>query len=1176
MKKITLALLFAGTYLFAFAQIDTLALQKEMATMTWKALTEQVDAAYAKKDYQLSLQYAKQAVSVASTQFGEQHENYIRSLADLGEVWRKLNNYPKSLAIQEVVYIKTKTVLGTSHPKYDNYIGMLAAIYRKLGKYEPAATLYLEAIAILEQTKRENHPRYISHLVNLAISYWQTGQYQKAIPIYERVLSITEQTKGKNHKRYGTYLNNLALVYQKLGQYEAAIKLYQEALSITEKTEGKSATNYAKWLNNLSTVYQEMGQLNQSVDLLKQALIIIEKKRGKDHPAYAKWTGNLALSYQKKGQYKKASQLYETALKSLAKKLGVKHPEYAYLLKGLGATYLKMGQYEKAKPLFVKALEILQNAFGKKHPTYIQALTNLAIFYYDIGQFNQALPLFLNSLTISEETLGKTHPNHGFYLNNLAALYRKIGQWNQARLYQQAALDNTLSNFGKEHPTYALRLNNLAEIYSQLSELDLAKVLFEEAVDITKRTIGKNHPDYSNRLTNLAINYTQLGLYNQADSLFIVAIQNAANSVGKNHIRYISCLAAQADFYVQSAAIPKAIELYEEVLHSAIAALGKQHPTIGTYTTTLASLYTYQQQYEQAYPLFEIAAANFQQQLNNYYPAISEQERIVFLQILEKNIHQLYSFARHYPAISTTIQNLQLHLKGLALADTKAIKNILEVSNDSTLQAKHLQWKVLRRQLAQASTLSLAEQVEKGWSVELLQKEASLLEGELARHSTTVATTLTNQIKQPITVEAVQAELGKKEKAIDIFHFRYHNGRTWTDSTFYYALVNTAKAKQPDLVYLSTKKELARVLRAKIRPRGANYIENKKISQDLYQLVWQPLLPFLKKTKRIYLSPTGLLHQVAFASLQSPANKNTRLLHQYELAYYGNLRDYVLQKPVERPDNPSITLVGGALYDLDSIALVKKVKPSLNPIAITSLPPNNDAIALRSVTEDSLRAAIRFNYLPGTLQEVQAIAQQFENQQWGLQTFLEAEATEDNIKTLSGQHKSHILHLSTHGYFFPVRQSNKLNKTDNLRDRIRFADNPLLRSGLVFTGVNHVWEGGKAIEGIEDGLLTAYEIANMDLQNTQLVALSACQTAQGDVQNGEGVFGLQRAFKTAGVPYLLASLWKVPDKETAQLMELFYQYYLAGAAPRIALQKAQKEMSSQYSPFYWAAFILIE
>jgi CHAT domain-containing protein len=177
---------------------------------------------------------------------------------------------------------------------------------------------------------------------------------------------------------------------------------------------------------------------------------------------------------------------------------------------------------------------------------------------------------------------------------------------------------------------------------------------------------------------------------------------------------------------------------------------------------------------------------------------------------------------------------------------------------------------------------------------------------------------------------------------------------------------------------------------------------------------------------------------------------------------------------------------------------------------------------------------------------------------------------------LSG-HSPSVIHLATHGFFLPDPER-KIKEGFSMEGQnvLQFAADPMLRSGFVLAGVNRVWSGRSPINGYEDGIVTAYEISQLDLRNTDLVVLSACETALGDIKGTEGVFGLQRSFKLAGVNNMILSLWKVPDAETAILMKGFYAYYLKGKTAREALAKAQQDMRQKYRPYYWAAFVLVE
>ena len=143
--------------------------------------------------------------------------------------------------------------------------------------------------------------------------------------------------------------------------------------------------------------------------------------------------------------------------------------------------------------------------------------------------------------------------------------------------------------------------------------------------------------------------------------------------------------------------------------------------------------------------------------------------------------------------------------------------------------------------------------------------------------------------------------------------------------------------------------------------------------------------------------------------------------------------------------------------------------------------------------------------------------------------------------------------------------------------KFRYVPNPLRRSGLILAGGNRSWKGEEPIAGMADGILSAQDISEMNLQSTELVVLSACETGLGDIKGGEGVFGLQRAFKLAGVKTIIMSLWKVPDPETSELMQSFYKKWLNGLDKHEAFRLAQKELKSkQPEPYFWAGFVMLD
>jgi CHAT domain-containing protein len=240
---------------------------------------------------------------------------------------------------------------------------------------------------------------------------------------------------------------------------------------------------------------------------------------------------------------------------------------------------------------------------------------------------------------------------------------------------------------------------------------------------------------------------------------------------------------------------------------------------------------------------------------------------------------------------------------------------------------------------------------------------------------------------------------------------------------------------------------------------------------------------------------------------------------------------------------------------------------------------NNDTEFVANAARSGIT---KWNYLAGTKKEVDQIKNKSQQNGFSSTVINGPHASEESIKLLDGRATPFVLHLATHGFFFPdpktdiLEDNIKLTSEMNKSKIFKTSDDPMMRSGLLFAGANNYW--GKTIDNLttDDGILTANEISNLDLSACQLVVLSACETGLGDIKGSEGVFGLQRAFKMAGVKNIIMSLWKVPDTQTAELFTIFYSECFEGKSIYEAFQTAQIKMKSKYSPYYWAGFVLLE
>jgi len=338
---------------------------------------------------------------------------------------------------------------------------------------------------------------------------------------------------------------------------------------------------------------------------------------------------------------------------------------------------------------------------------------------------------------------------------------------------------------------------------------------------------------------------------------------------------------------------------------------------------------------------------------------------------------------------------------------------------------------------------------------------------------------------------------------------------------------------------------------------------------SLYQLIWRPLEGTLKNKTHIYYSPSRLLHKINFDAV--PCN-STQVLSDIFKMHRTTTTAQLIKRADENFQMNEIVLYGGIQYEIE--------ENELKRIAKDNNKDSKDKIAyLRSLGDSTTRKG--FNFLPGSLVEVEKIQEITKKK--GIKTNLYSgiTGTEESVKQLTGLNSPSVIHFSTHGFFISDQKKKSNASTDYVlggSSVFTTADDPLFRSGLIMSGADYAWKGNEPITGMEDGVLTAYEVSKMYLPNTQLVVMSACETGLGDIKGSEGVYGLQRAFKMAGVNYIIVSLWQVLDKETSDFMILFYQNLISLKSIPDAFKSTQDTMKSKYrdEPYKWAGFVLIK
>ena len=505
-----------------------------------------------------------------------------------------------------------------------------------------------------------------------------------------------------------------------------------------------------------------------------------------------------------------------------------------------------------------------------------------------------------------------------------------------------------------------------------------------------------------------------------------------------------------------------------------------------------------------------------------------------------------------------------LFYKGFLLQTAGQLKR-LSLSNPAAAENFNL-LKSYERRLAAQYAQPIADR--DNTDIADLEAKANDLEKELAR---TVAGF--GQALRQVKWQEVQAALKPGEAAIEFVSYRFYQKKK-TDSTMYAALLLLPGKNSPKFISLFEEKQLTALLKTDGSPQATFYNDlyaTAKKGSQLYDLIWKPISAALPQGATVYCSPSGLLHRINLGAIPTPDGRT--LAEKTRLTMLGSTRQLVIPSVSATQTSATAQLYGCIQYDAA-------------PTLAANTPAKPEDLATRRgpdiAQNDSTLRGENWNYLRWTEVEISAAANILKSK--GITSTLKKgpEATEESFKALGqGGPSPRVLHLATHGFFFPDPKESKPNEGQAIGEKIfKVSDNPMIRSGLLLAGGNHAWKTGKPLRpGLEDGILTAYEISQMNLANTELVVLSACETGLGDLVGNEGVYGLQRAFKIAGARYLIMSLWQVPDFQTQVFMTAFYKHWLEGkmAVPE-AFRATQAELRGRYSgeAFKWAGFVLVE
>ncbi|MGC1241706.1 MAG: CHAT domain-containing protein [Chryseosolibacter sp.] len=823
-------------------------------------------------------------------------------------------------------------------------------------------------------------------------------------------------------------------------------------------------------------------------------------------------SGNFAVAEKR---FSAAKQMYEES--DLTEDLG-----YLKTISSQGLLYATMGRFTQAEGYTTGALDLRKRMFGEDDIGIASSLNNMGVLHYNQGRYNECEKTLASALSIIAGNQLKSSMPYSIVLNNQAMLFQAIGRFEAAENALKEAIDVAERLQSKKSKNHLKFLSNLALLYQQMGKYSEAESIY---LGMETR-LGKTNPDYASMLGNQAALYMSMKKEDKVEGLLKNAAAIYKSNFGEEAPAYAKVISDLGNFYRIKARYPDALPLLEKALVIREKTLGKNHPHYVQSQEDLAIFHWKNNDAAKAYGLYRELMGKSLEFINTYFPPMSEAEKTKYWEILSPRFQRFYNFALEAsPAIPDLVKDLfdyQIATKALLLNSTNKVKQSIFSSGDGLMIKDYMTWMDQKEQLARLYAYSKNELKAQKINLDSIERATNAMEKKLSERSRDFSE---GYNAARISHAQIRDLLGENEAVVEIIRLRKFD-QVFTHDARYIALI----LKKGQQIPLMKVLENGQHLETRYAKFYRNAIQQKIEDGYSYDQYWSAIETELQNKKVIYFSPDGVYNQINLNTLKKPGADF--VINRYDLTILGNSKDLIAlknRKTVAPAKNA--TLLGFPDYE----------GPALTP-------------------------------LPGTKIEIDGIAGVLKTAGYQLNVLTQDKATEGKLKSVKAPE---LLHIATHGYFLEDVETAGAAFGINLENA---NDNPLLRSGLMLAGAAKTVSGAAApnLASNDNGILTAYEAMNLNLEGTQLIVLSACETGLGEVKAGEGVYGLQRAFLVAGADALIMSLWKVDDTATQQLMKSFYANWIKLRNKQKAFKQAQLQLMTKYrEPYYWGAFVMM-
>lgn len=942
---------------------------------------------------------------------------------------------------------------------------------------------------------------------------FELEKYEESISMLDKALLTQKEVFGDNHKIISFTYNYLGRSHFKLGEYNKSLEYLFKALEIQKDILKHNHKSKSTTYNYIGRNYFELGEYDKSLKYLIKALEIQKEIFGTKHKSIAVSYNRIGRVYLQLGKDEKSLTYLNRAIEIDKSIFGVNSKRLVVNYNLLGGLYFQLSDYKKAFFNLNKALEIGKNTYGLNHINISKTQILLAKIYFQLKNNNKSLVLLNKALEIQKKVLKSNDINIAKTYNLIGKNHLQLKNYSNALVNLNKSLNMYKSKFGEIHNSIAKNYNDIGRVYYKKGDYKKALAFGNKALAIEKKVFGLEHRNTAMIYKSIARVYIKLKNYDEAFKKLFIALEIEKKVLVTDHINI-------------TATYTDITNLYKEM---------NDHPNT----------------YKYAKKSFDIFLKN----RDKNFAILDNKQKLKYVKLNNNKLDMLLksSFLYQKQLIKEQKKEKSVKIKEETLDSWLNYKGAIFDSENSLsilyekVKDKKIKEKIKELNLFKQSLSKLYQTIAKPKERKNHEKKIKQLEKDISNNEIFLSTKLSEFKEEQGLNNIKYTDISLKLKYDEIYldfaktKSNYFIFTLDNENNILFEMISEVNTKNINKNIKKFRKNLDNILKSNnLTKNKLNNLTNdsKDILSELNSNIFNNKNKMISKIKykdTLILSLDGALNFLPFEALYDKENKQY-LIEKKNIKYVPSGKEFLrlLGKKFDNKISKDVVVFTNPDYGLKL------------PIERT----NNRSLILNtrgtSFLHKSLFSMI-FKPLPGTIEESRIISDLFLN----VQDYNQEEATSTKLFKVNSPK---ILHISTHGFF--------------LKDK--GIKNPMLKSGLAFTGANMA-----RVRGDGQGVVTGLKLAGLNLSNTDLVVLSACETGVGDINDAEGVTGLNKAFIKAGSKNIVMSLWSVSDKETAELMKEFYLNIKNTNDYPKSLQNAKLMMiKKNIHPFYWSAFIL--